>query len=1020
MIRWVLGLVWLGWFAGVACAAPGSLPLSAQERAWRDAHPVLRVGLERDGWPPFDIIEEDGQYSGISADYLQLIGRRLGLSIQPVRFDTWDQALEALRTGQIDVLTSVAQTPEREGRMLFSEPYLISNSLIYSRYDVPVTSLDDLAGRRVAMEQGYAVRDLLRRRVPEVLLVDALSTESALRAVSTGRADAYVGDMVVASYLIRKNSLANLEMRGESSLAGNEIRFAVRRDWPILVDLFNQALASLDESERAAVEARWMPSLNSTDWRHLLAKGWPYGLGVLALLGFVLWWNRRLHVQVVERRRAEAEAQQQRLTLLALIDAIPDPIWFKDTEGRYGGVNQAFAHLLGLPRESFVGQRDEDLLDAELASRRAEQDRAALAAGAPLESEDWWRRPGGGQALYDTIRASFSDAEGQPLGLVGVGRDITVRKEFEAALEQAKTLAETTAQLKGDFLANVSHEIRTPMNAIIGMTHLVLDGPLDQRQRGYLHKIQLASQHLLGLLNDILDFSKIESGKLRLERIAFDLPQVLENLAGLIGDKAVDKGLHLLFSIDPQVPGRLLGDPLRLGQILINYANNALKFTEHGEIEVLVRAEEASVERVHLYFGVRDTGIGLSKPQQRRLFESFQQADTSITRKYGGTGLGLAICKRLAEAMDGEVGVNSRLGHGSEFWVRLPFGLGSGEPAEPAPLAFSSFAGQRVLLVEDSVLSQEVACGLLQGFGLQVEVAEDGAQALEVLQASADGDFALVLMDVQMPVMDGLTATRLLRSEARFANLPVLAMTANARPEERERCLEAGMNDHLSKPIEPPALWRSLRQWLDGAAAGGPPWQLPGVDTATGLRRTLGRVDRYAGLLRRFAEGQRQFVAELRLALLHGQPDLAERLAHNLKAQAGTLGADDLQARADQVETALREGAGLFQLETPLAELQPRLDELIGAIDAQLAPEPSAAPLAVDEQALLELCRHLARLIDDHDPRAGRLFDDSAPLLRVAFDDAFGRVESALRDYDFDRARQALDEALLRRRAIHS
>ncbi|WP_238474397.1 ATP-binding protein [Pseudomonas cavernae] len=1019
----MLILIW--GLLGAVPAAAAALSLSAQEQAWRQQHPLLRVGIERKGWPPFDIIESDGSYHGISADYLAALCQRLGLRFEPVYFDTWDQALAALRSGAVDVLPSMARTPEREDLMLFSQPYLISNSLIFSRREVvDLHGLDDLARKRVAIERGYALQELLKSRVPQVRLVETADTEAALRAVSGGRAEAYVGDMIVASYLMRKLNLANLQLLGESGLAGSEIRFGVRRDWPLLADLFDQALSDLSEAERQAIDGRWLLPLNELSWRNLLRVGWPYGLGFILLLGFVLSWNRRLAVQVAERQRAETEAEQQRSTLQALVNALPDPIWFKDNEGRYRGLNQAFAELVGRPREALLGRRDDDLLAAAEAQRRWDRDRAALARQQPAESEDWWACADGRQLLLATIRATFYDAQGQLLGLVGVSRDITARKEFEAALEQAKELAEEATRLKSDFLANMSHEIRTPMNAIIGMTHLALNSGLEPRQRDYVAKIQLASQHLLGLLNDVLDFSRIEAGKLPLERIPFDLRLVLENLVSLVGHRVADKGLQLLLNLDPQVPCQLLGDPLRLRQILINYANNALKFTEQGEIEVLVRLEQQHGQEVRLYFGVRDTGIGLSQEQQGRLFASFQQADNSTTRKYGGTGLGLAICKRLAEAMGGGVGVESRPGQGSLFWARLPFGLAdAAQPVSETPARRTEFPGQRILLVEDSELNQEVACGLLRAVGLQVEVANNGAEALELLRRHADDYYTLVLMDMQMPVMDGITATRQLRQDPRFARLPVLAMTANTLPGERDQCLRAGMNAHLSKPVEPERLWAALSRWLTpldvtrpAPATAAPRWVLPGVDCASGLRRMLGMAELYQSLLRAFAATQRRFADELREALAGGEGEQAERLAHNLKGQAGSLGAEALQAQAGELERAIRGAAGAAPLDAQIAALDAELQALIAAIDAQLPAQDAVEPaLEVDELALGELCQRLQRLFAEHDPRAGRLFGEQAALLRAAFADGYAVIEAAVRGYDFDMALQALGAAVQQR-----
>ncbi|MGK8437888.1 response regulator [Ectopseudomonas hydrolytica] len=1157
----------IGWVLVLLCCSAllpaWALPLSKAEQAWLAQHPRLLVGVERTGWPPFDMVE-NGRYQGISADYLRLLGERLGVQVDAVYYDDWEQALAALRKGEIDILPSVARTPERESWMRFSDPYLISSSLIFSRPEVQIQRVADLAGKRVAIERGYVLQQRLRDEVPDVLLIEALNTEEALRAVSSGRADAYLGDMIVASYLIRRHNLTNLELRGESGLSSSEIRFGVRRDLPQLVELLDRALASLSGEERETIRVRWLPPLTEFNWRKALQVGWPYVLGLFVLIVFVLIWNRRLTVQIAERQRAEAEARRQRSTLLALINAIPDPIWFKDCDGVYRGCNPAFAAIFGRSPETVVGCRDEQLFDAELSRERAGLDRRALTSRMPLETETWLTHADGRRVFYDTLRAAFYDDRGQLLGLVGTGRDITVRKEVEDAMARAKALAEQAAQAKADFLANMSHEIRTPMNAIIGMSHLALKTDLDPRQRDYLNKIQQAGQHLLGVINDILDFSKIEAGKVRVECIEFDLEQVLDNLANLIGDKAAGKGLELLFRRDAQVPCVLLGDPLRLGQILINYANNAVKFTEHGEVEVSIELEKRDGKQVWLLFSVRDTGIGLSPAQQARLFESFQQADSSTTRRYGGTGLGLAICKRLAEAMGGEVGVDSELGRGSRFWCRLPFALGDRQRAALQPqadlrgrrvlvvddnanarlvlsemlrgmtfrvseaadglqalalleqaqaagdafellfidwqmpgidglelarrvraLALSpqpkvlmvsahgredllqgarrmgvedvllkplnpsllfdvamrcldgradsghahgvastgipDFAGRRVLLVEDNALNQEVASALLQEAGLQVEVAGNGQQAIARLQAAADDHYQLVLMDMQMPVLDGLAASRLLRAQARFAALPIVAMTANALDGDRQACLAAGMNDHLSKPIEPTALWSTLMRWLPDVDSGlrqaqetvELDLQLPGVDVAAGLRRVLGKRELYLELLGKFASVQADFPAQLRGALANGDTARGERLAHTFKGLAGSIGASALQAQAAELERALASGSDAF--EALLAELERQLQPLLAAIAMHLPQAPSSAAEGFDQERLRTVCRQLAHLLDDDDPRSGKLLAEQGEMLQSAFNEGYAAIARAVQGYDFERALQVLREAAAQR-----
>ena len=811
MLRLCVLLLWL-----LPLTAPAALSLSAEQQAWLREHPSIRVGIDRAGWAPFDVLDKDGRHTGLSGDYLALLGQRLGVRFEPVLLEDWQAALKALRAGQVDLLPSVAKTAEREAFMAFSAPYLTSSSLIFTRNDVKVQRVGDLAGRLVAIESGYVLQQALREWVPDVRWLEVADTREALRAVSSGRADAYVGDMIVASYQIRELNLTNLELRGETGLSTSEFRFAVRQDWPQLVGLLDLALEQVNHEEREAIKERWLPPLTVFNWRRLLQLGWPYLLGLFGLIIFVLVWNRRLSVQIVERRRAEAEAQRQRSTLLALINAIPDPIWFKDAEGRYLGINQACAELFGCTREAAQGKRDEELLPAEWVASRTEHDLAALNWTGPYESEGFAIYPDGRRVIFDTLRSTFYDDRGLLLGLVGVSRDVTVRKQTEAELAKAKELAEEAARLKSDFLANMSHEIRTPMNAIIGMSHLALKTELNPRQRDYLGKIQQAGQHLLGIINDILDFSKIEAGKLTIERIDFDLQPVLENLANLIGDKVASKSLELVFNIDPQLPRQLVGDPLRLGQILINYCNNAVKFTEQGEVEVILRAEQRSAEQIELYLGVRDTGIGMTAEQLGRLFESFQQADTSTTRKYGGTGLGLAICKSLAEAMGGTVGVESEPGQGSLFWCRIPLGI-AGQQGQHLQ-AQADLRGRRVLVVDDNDSARQVLLGMLEGMSFKVVAVDSGKAALQSVRTAAQQGqpFELLLLDWQMPGMDGIETARRVLELGLQPPPHLLMVTAHGREEVLVGAQKVGIEDVLLKPINASLLFDAVIRSLGG------------------------------------------------------------------------------------------------------------------------------------------------------------------------------------------------------------
>ncbi|WP_407279767.1 response regulator [Aromatoleum evansii] len=765
--------------------------------------------------------------------------------------------------------------------------------------------------------------------------------------------------------------------------------------------------------------------------------------------------------------------------------------------------NRRLHEMFGWPPGGLVGQRTAVWYP---------DDAAHIAGGEPVYAAIWrgeshrreqqlMRRDG--SLFWARLTGTAVDTTDRSKGSVWVIDDISAEIEAVERMQKARALAEDAARIKSDFLANMSHEIRTPMNAIIGMTYLVLRTQLDARQRDYIEKIQASSQHLLGIINDVLDFSKIEAGKLVIERIDFDLEKTVADVGAQIVEKTNAKGLELVIDVASDVPSSLVGDPLRITQILLNYANNAVKFTDHGEIVIRVRRERFEDGDVVLRFEVRDTGIGIAEEQRERLFRSFEQADTSTTRKYGGTGLGLAISKRLAGMMGGSVGVDSQRGAGSTFWFTCRLGIGraeghllmpapdlrglralvaddnlssrevlaemmrcmtfrvhavdcghaavaevaraagAGEPYDivlidwqmpgldgvaaaremgrlglprlpvrivvtaygredvaraavgsgvddillkpvtasalfdtairlldgalrparahaatgDAPADLAAIRGARLLLVEDNELNQEVASELLGAAGFRVDIAANGEEAVQrVQQASYD----LVLMDMQMPVMDGVTATRAIRRLPACAGLPIVAMTANAMAGDREQCIDAGMNDHVAKPIQPDRLWAALLRWIaprgDATAADSPAATapaaaaprvvlarlrlIPGLDPDLGVRRLMGKEDFYLSLLRKFVSGYGDFTARLDAALAGGDLAAAERLAHSLKGLAGQIGAAPMQEVAAGLERCLHEGAPAAEIDDARDRAARALADLIEAMTRALpAPE---------------------------------------------------------------------------------
>jgi PAS domain S-box-containing protein len=915
----------------------------------------------------------------------------------------------------------------------------------------------------------------------------------------------------------------------------------------------SRRLGELDLRRPVQVEARWR------ELKTLAAAQEQMRRALLASTEALEQANRGLEARVEQRTR---ELSEREAHYRAIFENTGVGIISRDCNRRILDVNQAYLDFLGYARAELDELDSSNFIHPDdIGQTRDYLEKMVAGSVSGYRIERRYLRKDGSLRRADVVTSAIRDDAGRLQATVTIVHDITELRQTEEELRRAREVAEEATHTKSMFLANMSHEIRTPMNAIIGMAHLALRTSLDAKQRDYVQKIHGAGSSLLRIINDILDFSKIEAGRIEIENVRFALDDVMSNVSAVIAQKVFDQGLELLFDMIDDVPQDLVGDPLRLRQVLVNLVNNAVKFTEAGEVHLRIRLVERETSRVRLEFSVRDTGIGMTPEQQARLFQPFTQADGSTTRRYGGTGLGLTISKRLVELMGGTIRAESVPGKGSTFSFDAWFGLAgeqvprkallkdlralrilvvddhamarevmrthlanlpeatidqavSGEEAvaavrqaaapydlvlmdwqltgidgveaarrikqiqgvrQPAIVMVTAFGrddvrqdaaqaaldgflvkpvnastlfdlivrlfaptqvgaavqalrgdhdfglrGLRVLLAEDNEINQQIAVELLAAVGVEVEVVVNGREAVEKVLVGAGYD--AVLMDLQMPELDGLSATREIRADSRFAALPIIAMTAHALVEERERCLQAGMNDHVAKPIDPDVLYGALARHCrrrtsaghvetPAFVAGETVLSVEGLDAADGLRRVAGNRKLYLRLLRQFANEHYGTASALRSALGAGDRAGAERLAHTVKGVAGNIGATAVQQAAGTLEQAIRENRETTAL---VAAFETGLGAVIMRLRAALGSEAGAGallqdPSASDGAGFDGVLDKLSAMLADADGDAVDFLAAHAAVLRAALGDAdFAVLDRAVAAYDFEAALEKL------------
>ena len=792
---------WLG--SRVVESGPDkNLEMSTEEQLWLSNNPVVRFAGDPN-WLPYEAFNDENKYIGIVAEYLALIEKKLGISFEMIQTNSWSESVEKVRQGEIDVLSETSDS-DLKTHLNFTQHYVSSPLVIIMNKEAGyVDGIEQIENKSIALIKDYGYVPKIVKSHPGIMFKRVASIQQGLTEVSTGRVDALVATLAQASFHISNLGMNNIRIVGQTEFE-TQLAFGVRKELPHLLALLDRALLSITPDEKQQIMSKWGKHKYIEKINYQLL--FQVAIGLLLVILFTLYWNRKLSKEVGLRKVAE---EQTRI----LIDKIPLQIVVTSYDGHILSANpqalddhQVSEAEMGEYNimDFYINKSDRDSVINEIKDKGMVEQKIVSMRGVNREVRK--------MMLSITPIVYLKEP-----ALLSIAVDLTNRLEFEDTLAKAKEYAETASRAKSEFLANMSHEIRTPMNAILGFTGLLMDQVDDPKLKSFVNTIQTAGKNLLVLINDILDLSKIEAGKLSIEKTPCNPADQFQELNDIFSLKAGEKGITLIFDVDPRLPSSLQLDAVRLRQVLFNLLGNAIKFTDQGVIRIQLKAENEDEARskVDLIINVEDSGIGISQDQQSLIFEEFAQSSAQDSRKYGGTGLGLSISKRLVEMMGGSLTLESVLGKGSIFTVKLP---GVDIASMMALPTFSSdenlhcdefvFLPARILIVDDVDDNRALLQANFAATELIVESAENGLEALRQFKERA---FELVLMDLRMPVMNGYEAAEEIK---KISNVPIVALTASVMLGEFSPEENPHFDGYLRKPVSRSELFIELAKYL--------------------------------------------------------------------------------------------------------------------------------------------------------------------------------------------------------------